>query len=590
MQFHIHHTEQELTTGHHSGTEGLLFLELFEHFFREGFARLVVLGESVDGGFVVAPVFHELGGEFDGVPFDAVDSGYVSYCGAGEHVLQSVASLVEESFHLPKRHQGRLIPHRRTPIASQIRHRHIEPQRLAFSQTIGHPRPAPLIRRSRIGIQIKTGNVFPLVALIVQGEEPDVGMPHLHGPRGISDFHVENAFDQSEHSLQYRIQSEVGSQFLFFEIECLFLEAFDPEGGVPGHEFGEIGFGVFGSAGGAGEIGGGGEFSLGGGEGFFEDEVGEVGDGGDVGCHFGGETHFGVIVKPEQTGHLLPQLQNLLNDEHVILSNRRFFFLSFLSLVVGGLGLRLRLRGRKLRSPRQVPQIHLLPDVPIRHMLHGRNITRSIQGDPPRSLGGIDLHPLRLRLLLLVPLRLRLLDQKPPVGFGPHGQGTLRHVLDVAWIRHGEAERLGGIEDVVRKGRGEFGEAEFDLVEAYLFGRSDGEADSLEGHGAECVGDGSSSLGREEGRGGGLLVGRLPRGSEGGQRVVEDFGLSELHAGLDDLGLIGLVLLAQLVRVLDPVQVAGDAPRVAEGVLHLLQGGEDFVVGDGGGGGGGGGW
>lgn len=47
-----------------------------------------------------APVFHELGGQFDGVPLDAADAGNKALLLLREHVLQRVPKLVEQRLHL----------------------------------------------------------------------------------------------------------------------------------------------------------------------------------------------------------------------------------------------------------------------------------------------------------------------------------------------------------------------------------------------------------------------------------------------------------------------------------------------------------
>lgn len=54
----------------------------------------------IDGGFVVAPVLHELRGKLYSIPFHSVDAGAVPVNHGGQHVLKAVPELVEQRLHL----------------------------------------------------------------------------------------------------------------------------------------------------------------------------------------------------------------------------------------------------------------------------------------------------------------------------------------------------------------------------------------------------------------------------------------------------------------------------------------------------------
>ena len=60
VQFHVHLSKIQLATCHHSSVEYLLFTQLLELFLWKRFTSLPVLGEAIDCGLVIAPVFHEL--------------------------------------------------------------------------------------------------------------------------------------------------------------------------------------------------------------------------------------------------------------------------------------------------------------------------------------------------------------------------------------------------------------------------------------------------------------------------------------------------------------------------------------------------
>lgn len=49
---------------------------------------------------MVAPVLHELRGQLNGIPLHPVDAGAVPVDHGGQHVLQAVAELMEQGFHL----------------------------------------------------------------------------------------------------------------------------------------------------------------------------------------------------------------------------------------------------------------------------------------------------------------------------------------------------------------------------------------------------------------------------------------------------------------------------------------------------------
>jgi hypothetical protein len=55
-----------------------------------------------------AKVFHELAGQFDSVPLHAADARDIALVHLGEHVVQTVAELMEQHCHVVVREQGGL--------------------------------------------------------------------------------------------------------------------------------------------------------------------------------------------------------------------------------------------------------------------------------------------------------------------------------------------------------------------------------------------------------------------------------------------------------------------------------------------------
>lgn len=80
------HTALEVFGGEH----------FVEEFFRQGLAGFFVGGHLCQ--YIVFPneVFHKLAGQFDRVPFYAVDAGHAQFVHLGKQVVQSVAGFVEE--------------------------------------------------------------------------------------------------------------------------------------------------------------------------------------------------------------------------------------------------------------------------------------------------------------------------------------------------------------------------------------------------------------------------------------------------------------------------------------------------------------
>ena len=63
-----------------------------------------------------AVVLHELRGQLDGIPLDAVDAGYSQLADLRQHVVQAMAGLVEQGRHLVVRERCRLVANRREKL------------------------------------------------------------------------------------------------------------------------------------------------------------------------------------------------------------------------------------------------------------------------------------------------------------------------------------------------------------------------------------------------------------------------------------------------------------------------------------------
>ena len=69
---------------------------------------------------VIAVVFHELAGLFDGIPFDAIDAGDGIDVHVGEHVVQAVAKFVEKGGDFLMGEAGFAVAHGRGEVADEV--------------------------------------------------------------------------------------------------------------------------------------------------------------------------------------------------------------------------------------------------------------------------------------------------------------------------------------------------------------------------------------------------------------------------------------------------------------------------------------
>src|SRR5205823_13010572 len=70
-----------------------------------------------------AEVLHELAGQLDRVPLDAIDAGDAEVVDAGKQMMQAVAELVEQREHLVMREGGRSSADGTRKVARQVRDR-----------------------------------------------------------------------------------------------------------------------------------------------------------------------------------------------------------------------------------------------------------------------------------------------------------------------------------------------------------------------------------------------------------------------------------------------------------------------------------
>mmetsp|Transcript_104010 Transcript_104010/g.291411 ORF Transcript_104010/g.291411 Transcript_104010/m.291411 type:complete len:240 (+) Transcript_104010:153-872(+) len=105
VEFHIHLSEVQLSARSHTGIENLLITQLLELFFGKRLSCLPMFGKTVHSGSIVAPVFHELRGEFDSVPLDTIDARHITNRSSSQHVLKTVTRFMEQGFYFSESHK-----------------------------------------------------------------------------------------------------------------------------------------------------------------------------------------------------------------------------------------------------------------------------------------------------------------------------------------------------------------------------------------------------------------------------------------------------------------------------------------------------
>mmetsp|Transcript_46550 Transcript_46550/g.101132 ORF Transcript_46550/g.101132 Transcript_46550/m.101132 type:complete len:227 (+) Transcript_46550:609-1289(+) len=219
MELDVEGAKVELAEHGQTRLVSLLLAELVEELARQGLARLVVLGEAgvVHGALIVAPVLHKLRWQLDGVPLDAGDAGGGRVRHRRQHVLQTVAGLVEQSRHLTKGHQRRLAADRRRAVAREVRDGlPVEHGRLSDADV--HPRAAALILRARVRIKVERGHVLLGIA-IEHFEELHVRVPRRDAVARLDDVDVEQTLAEAEKTVEHVWQRKVGPQLLLLKAE-----------------------------------------------------------------------------------------------------------------------------------------------------------------------------------------------------------------------------------------------------------------------------------------------------------------------------------------------------------------------------------
>mmetsp|Transcript_27760 Transcript_27760/g.65566 ORF Transcript_27760/g.65566 Transcript_27760/m.65566 type:complete len:616 (+) Transcript_27760:208-2055(+) len=398
VQLHVERAEVELPAHDHARLECLLLAQLLEELARQRLTRLVVLGQprAVDRRLVVAPVLHELRRQLDRVPLHTGDAGGGRVRHGGEHVLQSVARLVEERRHLREGHERRLALDRRRAVAGEVGHR-LAVEHATLAEADAHPRTTTLVLGARVRVEVEGGDVL-LAAGVEDLEELDVGVPLGRLAARLDDVYAEEAVTHAEEAVEHVGQREVRPQLLLLEAEGLLRQPLRPEGHVPQREALLLEAAL---AREGGELG---ELALGGGQRLGEQHGRELVDGLDVLRHLARHRHLGVRAEAEQLGLLLLEAEDLRQQRRVLLARAR-----------------------------DEGAVKLLAHAPVLEHLHGRQVRRHVEAELPRPRLG--------RRALGAVLCGTRGEQRERRGWQP---------LHLGWVGELHRVSLRGVEQVVR--------------------------------------------------------------------------------------------------------------------------------------------
>ena len=121
---------------------------------------------------------------------------------AGQHVLEAVPELVEESLDLVEGHQARGLTDRGTLVADQVGHRKDRAAVLAFGahQALIHPGSTALAARPAVGIEVEPGD---RCVLLEDAEEAHIRMPDRCLAIGGLDADPEQPLAQGEETVEH---------------------------------------------------------------------------------------------------------------------------------------------------------------------------------------------------------------------------------------------------------------------------------------------------------------------------------------------------------------------------------------------------
>ena len=235
MQQHVEQGELHLAQRLHAALEVARRQHAVIQLARQRLAGVHVRRHVAQNVPFPAEVFHELAGQFHGVPLHAADAGHIVLVHLRQHVVQAVAGLVEQGDDVVVREQRGLAADTFGEVADQVCHRRLQAAVIGAHPTrthIIHPGATALaLAGGRIQVELADQHAIALQPVELHAVVPD-------GSVVAPDAHIEQALDNLEQAGQHLGRREVLLHFLLAEGVARFLEFFADIGPVPGLRIG----------------------------------------------------------------------------------------------------------------------------------------------------------------------------------------------------------------------------------------------------------------------------------------------------------------------------------------------------------------
>ena len=452
--------------------------------------------EAVERLALPAEVLHELAGQLDGVPFDAVDARHRRPADLGQQVVQAVAELVEQGDDVVVGQQAGAALDGRRGVAGEVGHGDLAGEAEPRAADV-HPRAAAL---ALAGVVVEVHAGTHAAIGIEHVEVLHVRMPG-RDVQALAEAHAEHVGGDVEHALEHAGQREVGLELLLLEGVARDAQLLAGPADVPGLEVVQA------------QLAGGERAQL---------------------------VQFALRDRPRLGGEFAQE------GEHAF---RRAGHLVFERLVRGTREAE-QLRGfmaqrEDLRDARRVVVL-----AGLRPLVGGAGVVGRVDGFAQRAVVGVGQDRLHHR-----PLQ-RGEEAVLPLGFRLARQQVARRGRQAGELCLGQRQRpgLGGVEHGLLERRVQLRELGLDLAETRarrLLERDAGIAEA-----AQAVLDEGALRAIQRGESGAL--------AHGLHGFIKAAVLAELGGELGD-ALVGFrVHLAQLGRVLHPVQVRHRRPGARE--------------------------
>ena len=175
MQQHVEQRELEVPDEFHAALEILRGEHPVEQRARQRLAGVDVRRHPFQDVPLPAEILHELAGQFDGVPLDALDARHAGHVDPGQQLVQPVAELVEDRDDLVVGERRGFPFHRRGQIAGEVRNRMLDVRtRVTTVDRVVHP-CAALLAWPRVIVEVELAE--QRAGRVGDVEKAHVGMP-----------------------------------------------------------------------------------------------------------------------------------------------------------------------------------------------------------------------------------------------------------------------------------------------------------------------------------------------------------------------------------------------------------------------------